>query len=86
MKKKFNEVKECVDGFLRRFCTRMTPKKRLITILILGALFTAINLYTILWTVYEIVRDDYQSEPTKIEHIRNFITPFNEKQNDNTDK
>lgn len=89
MKKKLEQLKVTVEGFIRRLCNRMTPEKRLVVILLLGAVFTAVNLYMTIWAVYEITRNDY--EPISIEDFRELTLPFddsinllNEKQDEHT--
>lgn len=89
MKKKLEQLKMTVEGSIRRLCNRMTPGKRLVVILLLGAVFTAVNLYMTIWAVYEITRNDY--EPISIEDFRELTLPFddsinllNEKQDEHT--
>lgn len=67
--KKFREFREWFEEWLRGCCARMTPQRRLMTIIVIGTLFAAINLYITIRAIYEIGRQDAYHQMMEIRHI-----------------
>lgn len=69
MRTKIKELREQFEQWLRRHCSRMTPERRLITVLIIGIIFTVINIYITFKAIYEIGREDARNELMQINPI-----------------
>jgi len=57
------------DCQLRRLCGKPSPVKRLVTVIIVGGLLAAANIYFVVSSVYNIGKNDAQKEFMKLEHI-----------------
>ncbi len=58
MKKIISRIKDWLDDVLRGICGPMTPDKRVITIVILVAVFAVVNFYITFKAIYNIGRED----------------------------
>lgn len=88
MRKKLEQFREWCDYGLRRVCGRMTPARRLVIILLLLAIFGAVNLYITIRAIYGIGREDARRElmetgpePGKNQHPDNF-NPLKDKEDE----
>jgi len=59
---------------LQNYCDSLSPKKRLVTILVLGSIFGIISLYFSFSAIYSINKTD--REQIKIEHINQLKLHF----------
>lgn len=62
MKKIIERIKEWFNDGLRGICGRMTPDRRVITIVILLVVFAGINFYFTFSAIYNIGREDAKYE------------------------
>lgn len=69
MREKIKELRAQFEQWLRGHCSRMTPERRLITVLIIGALFTVTNIYITVKAIYEIGREDALRQMIEVKHI-----------------
>lgn len=70
MKKAYVKFKEAIEEKLRDLCGRLSPEKRVITIIVLVVLFALVNFYMIFRTIYDIGREDDRQKVIE-------ITPLN---------
>ncbi len=70
MKKAYVKFKEATEEKLRGLCGRLSPEKRVMTIIVLVVLFALVNFYMIFRAIYDIGREDAQQEVIE-------ITPLN---------
>ncbi len=70
MKKAYVKFKEAIEEKLRGLCGRLSPEKRVITIIVLVVLFALVNFYMIFRAIYDIGREDARQEVIE-------ITPLN---------
>lgn len=70
MKKAYVKFKEAIEKKLRGLCGRLSPEKRVITIIVLVVLFALVNFYMIFRAIYDIGREDARQEVIE-------ITPLN---------
>lgn len=75
MREKIKELRAQFEQWLRGHCSRMTPERRLIMVLIIGALFTVTNIYITAKAIYEIGHEDARNESMQINHIAPLIIP-----------
>ena len=64
---KLFQVRGLIEEKLQSYCASLSPKKRLISILVLGSIFGVISLYFSFSAIYSINRTD--QEQIKIGHI-----------------
>ena len=65
--KKFFQFRSRIEEKLKQYCASLSPKKRLVSILILCSAFGIASLYISFSAIYNINKTD--SEQIKIEHI-----------------
>ena len=65
--KKFFQFRSRIEKKLQNYCASLSPKKRLVSILILCSVFGIVSLYISFSSIYNINKTD--SEQIKIEHI-----------------
>lgn len=70
MKKAYVKFKEAIEEKLRGLCGRLSPEKRVITVIVLVVLFALVNFYMIFRAIYDIGREDARQEVIE-------ITPLN---------
>ena len=69
MKKIFVKVKDLAENKLRGLCAGLSPKKRVMTIVVLTSLFAIGNFYMIFRAIYDIGREDAKQEVIEIETL-----------------
>lgn len=69
MIKKIKALRAQFEQWLRGCCSRMTPERRLITVLILGVILTVVNIYITFRSIYEIGCADARNELMPINSI-----------------
>lgn len=69
MKKSLVKIRDLAEGRLRGLCARLSPKKRVMTVVVLASLFAIGNFYMIFRAVYDIGREDARREVIKIEPL-----------------
>jgi len=69
MKKIFVKVKDLAENKLRGLCAGLSPKKRVMTIVVLTSLFAIGNFYMIFRAIYDIGREDAKQEVIEIEPL-----------------
>lgn len=69
MKKFIQKIKDFVEIRLKGLCERISPEKRVMTIVILFALFALVNFYMIFRAIYDIGREDAGQEIMQIAPI-----------------
>lgn len=69
MKKIFVRIRDLAEGKLRGLCAGLSPKKRVMTIVVLVGLFAVGNFYMIFRAVYDIGREDARREVIEIEPL-----------------
>lgn len=62
MKKLFVKIKDLAEMKLRSLCAGLSPKKRVMTIIVLTVLFALGNFYMIFRAIYDIGREDAKRE------------------------
>ena len=65
--KKFFQIRSRIEEKLKQYCASLSPKKRLVSILILCTIFGIFSLYISFSAIYNINKTD--REQIKIEHI-----------------
>lgn len=65
--KKFFQFRSRIEEKLKQYCASLSPKKRLVSILILCTIFGIASLYISFSSIYNINKTD--REQIKIEHI-----------------
>jgi len=63
----FFQFRSRIEEKLKQYCTSLSPKKRLVSILILCTIFGIVSLYISFSSIYNINKTD--REQIKIEHI-----------------
>lgn len=66
MKKFIQKIKDFGEIRLKGLCERISPEKRVMTIVILFALFALVNFYMIFRAIYDIGREDAGQEILQI--------------------
>ena len=69
MKKILVKIRDLAEGKLRGLCAGLSPKKRVMTVVVLAGLFAVGNFYMIFRAVYDIGREDARREVIKIEPL-----------------
>lgn len=69
MKNIFVKVKDLAENKLRGLCAGLSPKKRVMTIVVLTSLFAIGNFYMIFRAIYDIGREDAKQEVIEIEPL-----------------
>ncbi|GKG72486.1 hypothetical protein CE91St1_16290 [Parabacteroides goldsteinii] len=69
MKKIFVKVRDLAENKLRGLCDGLSPKKRVMTIVVLAGLFAAGNFYMIFRAIHDIGREDAKQEVIEIEPL-----------------
>ena len=69
MKKIFVKVRDLAENKLRGLCAGLSPKKRVMTIVLLTGLFAIGNFYMIFRAIYDIGREDAKQEVIEIEPL-----------------
>ncbi|MFR3216438.1 MAG: TraL conjugative transposon family protein [Dysgonomonas mossii] len=62
MKKIINKIKDWIEDRLRSICAPLSPGKRILVIVILVAIFAAVNFYITFMAIYNIGREDEKWE------------------------
>jgi hypothetical protein len=71
-KKEINRFWVWTDGGLRRVCSGLSPKRRLITILAFCAIFGSMSIHMTVSSIYNIGKRDAKKKYMKIGHIKEF--------------
>lgn len=69
MKRIFVKIRDLAEEKLHGLCAGLSPEKRVITVVVLAALFVIGNFYMIFRAVYDIGREDARQEVIKIEPL-----------------
>ena len=69
MKKIFAKTRDLAEGKLRGLCAGLSPKKRVMTVVVLAGLFAVGNFYMIFRAIYDIGREDARQEVIEIEPL-----------------
>ena len=69
MKKILVKIRDLAEGKLRDLCAGLSPKKRVMTAVVLAGLFAIGNFYMIFRAVYDIGREDARREVIRIEPL-----------------
>ena len=69
MKKLYVKIKQQVSEKLRALCDRLSPKNRLVAIIVLVVLFALVNFNMIFRAIYDIGREDASQELMQIAPI-----------------
>lgn len=69
MKKIFVKVWDLAENKLRGLCAGLSPKKRVMTIVVLTGLFAIGNFYMIFRSIHDIGREDAKQEVIEIEPL-----------------
>lgn len=69
MKKLLKRFRDWMEDGLRNICGRLTPDKRVITIVVLMVVFAVVNFYVTFRAIYNIGREDSRNEQLKITPI-----------------
>lgn len=69
MKKIFVKVKDLAENKLRGLCAGLSPKKRVMTIVVLASLFAIGNFYMIFRAIHDIGREDARQKVIEIEPL-----------------
>ena len=69
MKQMFVRIKETVAEKLRGLCAGLSPEKRMLTVIMLAALFAIGNFYMIFRAIHDIGREDVRPEIIEIPPI-----------------
>ncbi|NDP20008.1 MAG: DUF3989 domain-containing protein [Paludibacter sp.] len=87
MKRKIYKIQSRIEEKLQNYCASLSPKRRLLSIVIVSAVFGIVSLYMAISGFYNINRTD--NEQIKIQHInelqlhaRDSIYQLNLKQNE----
>ena len=65
---KLFQVRGLIEEKLQSYCASLSPKKRLVSILVVGSIFGIVSLYFSFSAIYSINKTD--REQIKIEHIK----------------
>jgi len=71
-KKEINRFRDWTDGGLRRVCSGLSPKRRLITILAFCVIFGSMSIYMTVSSIYNIGKRDAEKKYMEIGHIKEF--------------
>lgn len=69
MKRIFAKTRDLAERKLRGLCAGLSPEKRVMTIVVLAALFAVGNFYMIFRAIYDIGREDARQEVIEIEPL-----------------
>ena len=69
MKRIFAKTRDLAERKLRGLCAGLSPKKRVMTVVVLASLFAVGNFYMIFRAIYDIGREDAKQEIIKIEPL-----------------
>lgn len=69
MKKIFVKARDLAENKLRGLCAGLSPKKRVMTIVVLTSLFAIGNFYMIFRAIHDIGREDTKQEVIEIEPL-----------------
>lgn len=69
MKKIFVKVRDLAENKLCGLCAGLSPKKRVMTIVVLAGLFAIGNFYMIFRSIHDIGREDAKQEVIEIEPL-----------------
>ena len=72
IKKQINRFRGWIDGGLRRMCSRLSPERRLITILAFCVIFGSMSIYMTVSSIYNIGKCDAEKKYMEIGHIKEF--------------
>jgi len=72
IKKQINRFRGWIDGGLRRMCSRLSPQRRLITILAFCVIFGSMSIYMTVSSIYNIGKRDAEKKYMEIGHIKEF--------------
>ena len=67
MKRIFAKTRDLAERKLRGLCAGLSPKKRVMTVVVLASLFAVGNFYMIFRAIYDIGREDARQEVIEIE-------------------
>ena len=70
IKKQLTRFRDWIDYGLRRMCGKLTPEKRLITILAMCVLFGIGSIYMTVSSIYNIGKRDAEQKYLEIEHMK----------------
>ncbi|WP_165043867.1 TraL conjugative transposon family protein [Dysgonomonas sp. ZJ709] len=70
MKETIREIRYAIQDKIKDWCGEITPDKRLIFILVVIIVFTAINLYFTFSSIYNLGKKNAVNELIQIEHIK----------------
>ena len=69
MKRIFAKTRDLAERKLRGLCAGLSPKKRVMTVVVLASLFAVGNFYMIFRAIHDIGREDAKQEIIKIEPL-----------------
>lgn len=69
MKRIFVKIRDLAERKLRGLCAGLSPKKRVMTVVVLASLFAVGNFYMIFRAIYDIGREDARQEVIEIEPL-----------------
>lgn len=69
MKRIFVKIRDLAERKLRGLCAGLSPKERVMTIVVLAGLFAVGNFYMIFRAIYDIGREDARQEVIEIEPL-----------------
>jgi uncharacterized ion transporter superfamily protein YfcC len=69
-----------IDHRLRKYCGRPSPVKRLITVLVIIVVCTAVNVWFVYSSIYSIGKKDAEKEFMKLQHIEGIELPKKSKE------
>ena len=67
MKRIFAKTRDLAERKLRGLCAGLSPKKRVMTVVVLASLFAVGNFYMIFRAIYDIGREDARQEVIEID-------------------
>ena len=67
MRKRILKIRSLAEAKLRDLCDGLSPKKRVMTVVVLASLFAVGNFYMIFRAIYDIGREDARQEVIEIE-------------------
>lgn len=70
MKRIFAKTRDLAERKLRGLCAGLSPKKRVMTVVVLASLFAVGNFYMIFRAIYDIGREDARQEVIEIELLK----------------
>ncbi len=69
MKRIFVKIRDLAEGKLRGLCAGLSPKKRVMTVVVLAGLFAIGNFYMIFRAIHDIGKEDARQEVIEIEPL-----------------